>query len=949
MSNKTKIMAVVLLSVVAVGAVGAVQWWLYAEIQSAVDEATVDVQSIEVEEIENSAIALRIALSIENPQSQSAELDEFQVMVTYGQEPLGTVVVPKQTLEGDLNIVEIETILSVTADRMDTFHDFVDAFINQEEVQILVEGSTEIHADAFVMTVTTEVDVNKELTLVGANGFTNLNISKLRLLDNTESSLTLEATLEVDNPTSVSMSLKQLSFELTHQESSLGNISLDEVSLQQGSNEFVSTVVVQPEDVSAAQVLVSRFLSDQNTTIAVQGSYHVNQSGLLAEALQSVEFTTVLVGEGELTVDVHQVTISDIGANTINGTVSVLLVNPTIVEGLLRNVLLDVVYEEEVMGAVNISTLALTAGENEITADFVLAPENQEGISDLAAAYLDGGSVSLTIRGSESGNTLSALLAGWEETVVIQCTQSFQLLISEFGIISSTEDTVTLSVGMDLYNPVGSVDLVDTQLDLWWIEESSLVGTIEMPTTPLTLGWNNQSLEVTLVPTTPSTVAEIVDAYLGGDSVTLRLQGSPGGDSILDTMMENLILEFDLPAASPMDIAVISIELVHAETEQLTLNVSVQITNPTPSTVDVSELIFETSFDSQTLGNITLSTLSVTSGRNTYNVTVNFTVTDSGLMTDLLTSYLCNEEILLGLECVSAGADLLSNVINDYIGEIQLPAFDIQPQINDLVVTNSSEDTLSIQVNLTLANPTSIDVVLDDVAFDLFYQGIFIGNVTANESLVLDSPLNEFVLDGVLSAEVNRTNLEFFLSNYIGGQLLEVVVAGTVASNFSSLIPLTAVSINVTVSMLGIQDQLVSLIEVQSITVSLSPIGFSATVQATISNPFGFEIDVIDMTYDIYFNDTDGVVIWPLYNYGSKYDIHMASIADDNMFTLPASGDVQRDASLSSTDQELSVRLHDEYNTKHQLVINILNGVLTIRIGNFELTVAFELFSLSVT
>jgi hypothetical protein len=50
----------------------------------------------------------------------------------------------------------------------------------------------------------------------------------------------------------------------------------------------------------------------------------------------------------------------------------------------------------------------------------------------------------------------------------------------------------------------------------------------------------------------------------------------------------------------------------------------------------------------------------------------------------------------------------------------------------------------------------------------------------------------------------------------------------------------------------------------------------------------------------------------------------------------------------TGTDQENGVRLNDKLN-KNQLYIDLLNDWMTVKIGNFEITLDFELFGIYVT
>jgi len=123
----------------------------------------------------------------------------------------------------------------------------------------------------------------------------------------------------------------------------------------------------------------------------------------------------------------------------------------------------------------------------------------------------------------------------------------------------------------------------------------------------------------------------------------------------------------------------------------------------------------------------------------------------------------------------------------------------------------------------------------------------------------------------------------------------------------------------------------------------------------TIHNPVNFEINITSFTGLLVYDDDDGayyeipfVASW---TYSSLTNISLTPL-DFNWTAAPRTiageGSIQESFTFSGSNIEQGIRLYDEYFTKNQLYVDIINGVVTIQIESFELAIPIEIYDIYV-
>ncbi|MHA1213943.1 MAG: DUF3712 domain-containing protein [Candidatus Hodarchaeales archaeon] len=927
------------------------QMTVNSEVQKNIDKAVIEIESISIEDFTDTSVDLTVNLLINNPSGISAEIKNTSLEIKYDNQYLGEVNVPSSKLGSNSTKMTLSQTLVIEDENKDTFNSLVCDFITEETISISVSGSITVTAPALFIKAQSTAVLNKTLQINGLNGLKNISIEKLSLLNTTEDSLNIEASVTIENPSQISFVLKDLVFDLNYSGYNIGNFSLAELSLTQGLNELKVQANIKPSNTTVMQEIVSNFLNGKNTTITVQCGYGIDGPTLLTPIMTQISFTTTLIGEGNIQLTLNEIKITEITEEKITVWANITIENPTIVEGELGNVLLDVFYQNDKVGTIAIEDVELITGENVITSSFDLIPENLSILAELATNYLDGEIISLTLQGSQSGNTLSQLLSGWSTTVTIQTIESFGLEVKEIGIINSTDTTLNLQLTVDLNNPTdASLDLTNATFEIWWTKYNVYLGDAVLPDTHIVGGSNLLETVVTLSPSNSSVIAELVDDYLSGSNITIQVKGKSSQGNLINDLISSLIIEFDLPGIAPADIAIISLVLTNASSNAVDLNVTILIKNPTSSALDLDNVTFDLFYESQFLGNLTLTNLTIQPGSSEYEVALHALVSNQTLITELISDYLNDKTVEINVTGTASGGNMLSTILQNYQNMIVLPNLDLNFSLESFDITNSSASTLDLELNITLNNPTDLEFTIDSLNVSIYYQGYKIGNVTSNP-ITLTPGLNHITLLGVLSSQDNKANLESFLSSYIKGETTTIIVNGSLYSNFSDILTgSTEIPINVSVPIIGIQTDLIQGIEVTMISISLSPIGVTISAEATIQNPMNFDIEIITISYSLYFDDPDGAYFFPT-SYPAKNNIFITTLSEDYSSSPLALATNTSDTisdSFTTANTELVVRLYDEYETNSRLKVDILSGSLTIKIGEFEITINFEFFDVPV-
>lgn len=1067
-----------------VGAIAIVGFQIVAQStsQSELNKVEIVVTAIRVVGTGSNNLELEIGIEVDNPTTLDISYDDFSIILSYSGTSFGTADIKSEDLTGGSNQLMVDTSLSITD--AGSFQTFLEDFFANEEVTVAVEGAITLHSTVYVLEVTTENSLAKDVAITGLGGLSDVKVGQVELVNASGSLAYLNLAGSFEKASPVSLTVEDLDVAIMLDNQELGSFTVDELALGSDTTSFEGLVILNPSNASLLAHLTSNYLSGNDISLQLDGNFSAILPGLQGAETAGFSVTHTLTGSGELSVVINgielletsdttarfltnltltnptqvsgfveelglellspdmsvigSIMVEDVPVNLENTThvlytiltptnntvlketfipflngenisfyvrgssegslsellkdwstavtlessgtfdidvqelkfinatedgmfadVSLVIVNPTTFEVTLEDLTVDVLDKttSQAIGEIKFDSVRLVPGSNSLTKTVEFTPTNTSLIAEVVGKYLKGESMTLEVTPQETPNNwLSSLVSGFSTDVVVQASGAFDIEVTSVGFVNSSDTSLFLTVELELTNPTNmTVEMENLTFKLKNKQDSSVLGELTIPHIRLEPGLNHLLTDVELTPSNTMVLASMINDYMSGDDLTLVVEGIDTQDNWLGSLLSSISTEVVLKGVEPVDIAIMSVELLNTTSNTLSLNVTVRINNPTPNAVSVTSLNFTIDYEGSFLGNVTLPAFTAQPGEQIYIIEVSFTPANNTALTELLEKYLSNEPINLTITGDPSGADILSQVLANYVAEIPLPSLDIDPQISGLNVVNSTETTLGFEANITLTNPSKMDIEVGSIDLDLYYHSQQVGTISL-PAMTLVPGQNKIEATGYLGMYGNKTNLELFLSNYIGGQELTVGLDGNLQTDLNGIIPTTDIPIATEITFIGVTEDLIQAVMINDIALTLLPFSVDVDTTASILNPMSFAVNITYLQFDLFFDDADGAsysvsMFGPHYNYGSASDIYISTITDNRsagVIELDAGESMLLNYSIVTDDIELAVRLDDEYNKKDQLYVDVLSGTMILQIGSFEVTVSFEFFNVRV-
>ena len=853
----------------------------------------------------------------------------------------------------------------ISVSNEDTLKELGRLFLSEKQLKMRISGNVKVTVTDLFTPAETTVELEKDITFPGLNGLKDLTIDALRLINVTKDFFTYELNVSVYNPSKLEIDIASMSWNVTYNNSIVGTVESNNVKLSPGWNKLTATGTLQVWNYSDGIDLASRYISGENVSVVLKGKVELEIGSASVFYLSEVQLPVTLTGQPNISVSLNNLMIYAIGQTYMDVNLNVTIHNPSQITGVLKNVTLDVLYENQLLGNVSISQVPLVYGDNKVSMNATFKPTNTTALADLASNYLAGKTVTIVVRGSKSGNTLSSLLHGWTQEVQITSQKTFSFNVTQIGLLNSTANSMFLHFEFQVNNPTNAViTATNLTFKVMLKDTGEYVGNVTIATLTLYPGINNISTDGKLVAHNASLISEIIDKYLNNEDTEFTLVSISDKTTIIGSLISSVKFNVTMHGVSPLDIVIISMQITNVTSTNVTVAVEVSITNPTSSTVSVGNITFITEYDNNFLGNITLNPMTVEPGTHTYNLNVTFAPSNTTLLKELISAYINGEDIKLTVRGSANGTDVLSTILQKYINVIQLPPFNLQLQVMNFDIIGSTENTLEIGMNVSLNNPLLTYINLWNLTFNVYYNGQYIGNFTL-DTLNLAPQSSVISINGTLDASANRTNIGEFLSLYMTGNDIPLEVQGTFYTNMSGLIDNSQLEITLEYTLPETGESIIQSVNLVSVTFNVyatsSLTGITvhteivANATATLNNPTNFSVNVTSLYYDIYYDDPDGArgTISGIftYSYSPAYNIYVTTINKTLTTTpieMPPDNSTTISEQITLTDMELVLRMYTDYQNE-KLYVNILNGLMTLQIGVFTVQVPFEFTQVHVS
>ncbi|MBD3193283.1 MAG: hypothetical protein GF308_21795 [Candidatus Heimdallarchaeota archaeon] len=418
---------------------------------------------------------------------------------------------------------------------------------------------------------------------------------------------------------------------------------------------------------------------------------------------------------------------------------------------------------------------------------------------------------------------------------------------------------------------------------------------------------------------------------------------------------QSVTTEAILSGLNGLPFSIESLNISDIKDDELSVEIEANVNNTGTIEATFAALQVDINFKDQKVGKITEKNVTFVQGLNQFIFIASLNATNNQLIEDFIE----NETLDLVLD----GAIQLkeSDSEEDYIPiftrNFELAGLDgLDPSIISMDLMNTMQNTLIMAVNTSLDNPSNLDFTLSELNIDISYQGEWIGDA-AGSNLTLIKGQNTFILTATLSG--NETLLSELLTQYLAGDNI------TLSFNVSTIL-MGSEGYEMTINQLlpdieipGITEDLVG-VSVDMITLDLGDLPSSVTytigTTITIYNPMNFAINVTAFEGRLEYDDLDGasysIPFVDSWSYPAKNDIFLTDLDFDWSTTpleLASYGNASDYYQFSDSDIEQGIRLYDEYVDKNQLYVDVVQGIVTIQIGSFEISITVEIYDIFVT
>ncbi len=951
-SKMKMILALVVTSVVVVSGVVGVQILINNQAQNVLEDSSIELVSLNLQTSVNGDLLINTTIKVVNPSNYNATSNETTVDVRYSGGYLCSIDIPSLNIKPGTNYFTFTSSLNNISQTI--FENFFYDFFMDSSVNLEISAKVHISVPT-IANLKIDLTLNKTVSLSALNKLSNSYIRSISMINATSNMISFGAQVVIVNPTDVSFSIKNMLMNFSYAGEVLGNITIANKTIVHGNNIISVEGVFQPKNQTAAQELVQTFIAGQSAQISVSFRADSLVSGLTSPITLNFEMNANMNGLSGIDVFLNALKFLSISEDAIETMLNLTIYNPSSVVGDLPDMYFDLLYNGEYLGIAYVPTLPFYQGNNTYTVNATFTDANSTNVKTMIQNMLNGNDVAITLKGSTGKNLLSTLVSGWNKTVNIPSPGKLEFNLSNIKLINSSANAITVQTNISIYNPIDvDLNISNAAFDVF-VNSTDYLGNITLTDLQIHNGWNNFTTDLSIVAADTNKLSDLINSYMEGHNITLTIRGHETSGLISD-IVSSLSYNITLCGVQPTDIAIISFELYNATHGSVVFNVTIKINNPTQYDVDLNNLTFAVEYEHNKLGNITLPAMHVLRGVHIYSVLINFTIANETAIQILLTDYVHGRHIELLVKGMPNGTDILSKVLANYSTYIVLPPLNLNPRITNFTLVDTTADTIHVKMEIALDNNANMNITLDSANFTIYFKGEVIGNLTiSNYTLIVGT---NYIQSDVYLVKGNSSTLNDLLSNYIMGLNSTVMIVGNFSTDLEGSINMTSVDVNLTTSLVGIQESLIESVTVDTISINLSynPItgtitaSYTVNAVANIRNPLPFDINITYITYEIYFNDPDGASFYIL-SYPPKNNIYLTTIEENYTTPVGVAGDstTSLTASYTSSNVEMAIRLNDEYNSKNQLHIDIRSGTMVVQIGEFEITLNFAFSNVYVS
>ena len=592
-----KILAIIVVAITATGIGIGTGLGIYFGTDYALNNAAVNISGVDILSTNQNTINVQITGTISNPAGIPATLGATTLTVTYQNINLGTTQITGMAIGA--SGAAINQIVDITITNFTHFSNFMKDFIEQATVNLQVRGVAPITA----VGLSVNKAITKTITLNGMNNQFNITVNGFSIINATSTTVTVNVTTNVTNPSSVNINLQNVKFNVSWNGSALGQLNISQMAIITGSHNISTIGTIYLENVTHYQEMVNSLLAQNDIELELTGITSGNN--ILDAYINGLQRNVTLPGLKPFDVAILSIDLTNSSTDAFWADVGMVIFNPINGTVNIQNINFTVNHSNQELGIVVFPNLNVDSGTHAYNVSVKFTLTNLTLLSEILTDYLNGEDVTLLFIGNASStDAVSAVLNNYQENVTLPAlVSSIEYGISDLNFKNSTANMCIFNTTLNVTNPSDLNVTLNITLNATY--EGSWIGNLTITNENLSPGVNLLEVEVILSDEENRTAVEdFLSNYMNGTNTNITLSGNAsiqiaGMVSTLNTTLNFEIEWKGLQGNLIQSITLVSISVTYYPPGSLsfTANARVTVQNPLNFSINITYLEYDVYFD----------------------------------------------------------------------------------------------------------------------------------------------------------------------------------------------------------------------------------------------------------------------------------------------------------------------------------------------------------------
>lgn len=493
---------------------------------------------------------------------------------------------------------------------------------------------------------TAEVNLNKDITLEGMNGFPQVRINSFQLPgDSPTGGIIIELGTILTSPSPIGVQLGHIEMDMSYDGIDLGVVQADNVAIQKGDNNIVlkGTLKSQANDPTAQQkvsTLFSNYIAGlvSNTTATGISAAPNGRDPItwLSEGLKSVVLHVALAADQPLKI-INSVNMGylDLAFNT-DSPYSPSISAPAVTAGfsmpfgfslniteVTQNITLGLNNSGkfESFAVLNVPYVQSSSDQNAGKLQFAIPqtliagiPGEESIFNEYTYGLTSSGNYTFAVAGNATTKVNTSIgplvLSGINfelptELHGLEFLNSSATVIHAIDVTGGYSDYLTLNINVTMENPSDfSIATGDVKFNM--LSDSTLIGQVTLPGLKLARGANNLVAQAKFDPKSSETGQNLLSSFVMGQENNVQIEGTQESTAIASLVqgLQSISLSSVLPGLRTALIQGSSLSVPSTAVSDGLVNVKVSITNPFSAGMIITKVVSAVTYGGMPVGNI---------------------------------------------------------------------------------------------------------------------------------------------------------------------------------------------------------------------------------------------------------------------------------------------------------------------------------------------------------